>query len=283
MFKKFVSSVLKAKSAKEIEVQVKDKLLSNVPFLEGADESLISDLAAAVTSFRYKQGETIFNEGDQGDRLFLIVDGSVRVSSKGERIAELGVGGCFGEGALIQKDVRGATVVAIEAVTLLGLHRDSFVGLTEKYNKVRFRLRQLHERRRAEDIEKSIERNMLDSAPFLSGAGNDLINELAPYLERKNYAAGDVLIQEGDEGSSLFLIEDGIVGVSKAGTQVAELGPGACVGEGSLFSREARSATVTALKETSAFELGKGAFDRIIGRYPVFGKHLLAIHTERIK
>lgn len=283
MFKKLITSMLNAKNTKAIEAQVKDKLLNRVPFLKGADDSLISDLAAAVDSLNFQEGDTIFNEGEQGDSLFLIVDGSVRVTSKGRLIAELGVGGCFGEGAVIQGEVRGATVLALEPVTLLQLHRESFAGLTEKYRKVRFRLRELHERRRAEDIEQSIERNLLDNAPFLAGAGRDLINELAHYLQRKSYASGEVLMQEGDEGSTLFLIEDGIVSISKSGATVAELGPGACVGEGVLFSRRARSATVTALTETSCFELGRSPFNRIISRYPVFGKRLRAIHAERVE
>ncbi|NQY32532.1 MAG: cyclic nucleotide-binding domain-containing protein [Coraliomargarita sp.] len=281
MLKKFVSSVIQSKKTKGIEDQLKTKLLSKVPFLQGADDELIQDLASALVTSSVAQDETIFNEGDQGDSLFLIVDGSVSVVSKGEEIAKLGVGGCFGEGALIRQEARGATVIAIEAVTLLELKRESFDELTEKYRKVRLRLRQLHERRKAEDIGKSIERNLLSNAPFLSGAGADLINELAVYLERKKYAEGETIIKEGEEGKSMFLVENGTVGVSKSGSQVAELGPGACIGEGALFSRKPRSASVTALSETSCLFLSKGAFDRIIGRYPVFGKKLRAIHTDR--
>lgn len=281
MLKKLVSFVLKAKQTKAIEEELNTKLLAKVPFLEGADYGLIQDLAAALDSQRFAEGAMVFAEGDEANSLFLIVEGTVQISSNGEVITELELGGCFGEGALIEKKVRGASALATSPTRLLELKREAFVELTEKYGKVRLRLKQHHERRRAQDIGKSIERNLLNDAPFLSGAGGALINELAQYLERKTYVKGDTLMEEGAEGASMFLIEKGTVYVLKGDKQVAELEPGACVGEGALFSRRPRSATVTAASEVSCFELGKGAFDRIIARYPVFAKRLRAIHEER--
>lgn len=281
MLKKFVSSVFKSGQIKEIEAQVENVLLSKVPFLRDADPSLIADVVAAVEPVEYKNGDTIFSEGDRGDSFFLIVDGAVRISCKGEFIAALGVGGCFGEGALIEGAVRGATIVVSEDVTLFQFNSEAFVKLTEKHSIVKFRMGELHQNRRAESIEKSIEHNLLKNAPFLSGAGGDLISELARYLEPKSYAKGDVLIREGSQGTSFFLIEEGMVSISKASNQVAELGAGACLGEGSLSNQTICSATVTALVDTSCFVLGKSAFNRIIGRYPVFGRRLLELHDQR--
>lgn len=281
MFKKFVSSVLGSRQTKGIEEQLETVLLERAPFLKGADKTLIAELAAALESIDYQKGVTIFNEGDPGDCLFLIVNGAVRVSSKGELIAELGVGGCFGEGALLKDGIRGATVVASEDLTLFRLKSESFKELSEKYIKVRYRLRSLDEERRAENIENLIERNLLSHAPFLNGAGGDLISELSQHLEHRICEKGEVLIQEGDEGTSFFLIEEGILGVSKAGSQITELGPGACLGEGALFSRMKCSATVTALAQTSCFVLGVPAFNSIIKRYPVFGRRLQKISEER--
>ncbi len=104
---------------------------------------------------------------------------------------------------------------------------------------------------------------------------------MARYLERKSYVKSDVLIREGDEGTSFFLIEKGMVGISKAGNQIAELGIGACFGEGALSNQKTCSATVIALTDISCFVLGKSAFNRIIGRYPVFARRLLKLHVER--
>lgn len=281
MFKKFIKSVLKPGQPKRVRAQLETDLLNKVPFLEDADSSLIEDLAAAIDIVVFKKGEMIFKEGEPGNSFFLVADGSVEVSCKDEFIATLGVGGCFGEAALLSDDVRGATVTAAEGVTLYQIKRVSFTKLEEKYLKLRYRLKELQNQRRAEGIEKSIKSNLLENAPFLASADSALIQEIAGYLEPKKYAEGEVLIREGEEGTTFFLIEEGFVDVSKEGSQVADLGPGACIGEGSLITNRACSATVTARTETSCFVLGKPAFRRLISRYPVFGKRMNKIYAER--
>lgn len=282
MFKKLVSSVIGSSRPQDVEGQLEKVLLARVPFLKGADRALLSELAAAIEQVKFSEGDTVFREGEPGDSLFLIVEGSVLVTSKEEVIAELGTGGCFGEGALLKEDgIRGATVVAQADLLLYQLKRDSCQDLLDKYLKVRYLLREMHEARRAENIEHSIERHLLESAPFLKDAGSDLINELAELLDSKRYAKGDVLIREGEEGTKFFLVEDGIVGVSKANQKIAELGPGACIGEGALFTRRPCTATVTALVDTTCFSLTKPSFNRIVRRYPVFARRLKEIGSTR--
>jgi CRP-like cAMP-binding protein len=60
--------------------------------------------------------DNVFNEGDTGDSFFMLISGEVRVekSSKGRAIelARLGAGHCFGEMALVGKNLRSATVRA---------------------------------------------------------------------------------------------------------------------------------------------------------------------------
>jgi predicted acylesterase/phospholipase RssA len=62
-------------------------------------------------------GETLFRQGEEGDALYVIVDGRLRVVAEddgGERtLAELGRGECVGEAALLTGEVRSATVRAV--------------------------------------------------------------------------------------------------------------------------------------------------------------------------
>ena len=281
MFKKLFSSVGSSSKAKKVEAQLETELLGKVRFLEDADEQLISDLAAAVITVECPKGEAIVKEGDPGDSFFIIAEGSTEVTCKGELIAELGAGGCFGEGALLMDDVRSATVTASEDVTLFELKRKSFTELTQKYKGVRFRLKQLHGNREIEGMEKSIKENLLQNAPFLSGAGSRLITELSELLDMKTFAEGEKLIEEGNEGTHFFLVEKGVLNIQIWDTQIAQLGAGACVGEGSLLSKKPCSATVVAEVETSCYMLSRGSFTRIITRHPVFARRLKAIHEER--
>lgn len=282
MFKKILFSALDAQHSKKIEKQLETVLRTKIPFLQGVDAGLFSELADVLETVNYGKGDVIIREGELGDSLYFIVEGRVVVRRQDEDVAELSGGECFGERALLTDETRSATVVAAESVFLLRLKRDDYAELSENYAKIRYRFKKLNQDRTAEGIEHSIQRNLLENAPFLQSAGGSLINELAKVLEPKTYAAGEILIQEGDAGSAFFLIEVGLVEISKDASVVAKLGPGACVGEGALIDGRVCGATVTAVTETVCFVLGRPSFNRIIKRYPVFGRRLESLHRSRL-
>jgi hypothetical protein len=64
---------------------------------------------------------------------------------------------------------------------------------------------------------------------------------------RRRLAAGEVLFTQGDEGTDLFLVLDGVGSVEVDGTILAEIGPGAVVGERALIEGGRRTATVRAI------------------------------------
>jgi NADH dehydrogenase len=78
-------------------------------------------------------GETIFRQGDHGDRVYLIVKGEVEVVQEaGGRqsvIARLHAGDCFGEMALLQDAPRNATIRATSEVDVLSVYREDFQTL----------------------------------------------------------------------------------------------------------------------------------------------------------
>jgi CRP-like cAMP-binding protein len=107
--------------------------LRGVPLFRdlGADELLpVAEFATEVT---FAAGDTVFEEGQDGDRLYIIAKGSVEVLKSGARIAELGAGECFGEMALLDKTPRSATVRALEPTTLVATAREDFVDLLDLY------------------------------------------------------------------------------------------------------------------------------------------------------
>ena len=63
----------------------------------------------------------------------------------------------------------------------------------------------------------------------------------------RKVAEGDDLVRQGDEGDELFLLLDGVLSVSVDGERLAELGPGAVVGERALLEGGLRTSTLSAL------------------------------------
>lgn len=102
-----------------------------------ADEETLETCASQLRVRRFKRAETIFHQGDPGDSLFIIEEGSVKIvlpSPEGEEaaiIATLGRGDFFGELAIIDGAYRSATAVAVEATSTLVLRREPLERLVD--------------------------------------------------------------------------------------------------------------------------------------------------------
>jgi hypothetical protein len=93
-----------------------------------------------------------------------------------------------------------------------------------------------------------------DSPAVVAAAESALERELSrdllgggESLERRRLDAGDVLVEQGDEGSDVYLLLDGVLGVEVDGESVAEMGPGTMLGERSSLEGGKRTATLRAL------------------------------------
>jgi CRP-like cAMP-binding protein len=103
--------------------------------LEASDLELITKFMHVS---RINQGGTVFKEGDPGDYVCFVVEGSVEVLKNTDRgtqrrIAELGAGSSIGEMAVIGKFRRSATVKSSANATLLTLSRDRFNQICNDY------------------------------------------------------------------------------------------------------------------------------------------------------
>jgi MFS family permease len=85
-------------------------------------------LAEALEPARAAAGEAIVRQGEEGDRFYVIVAGTVEVSVDGARVREQGAGEYFGEIALLRGGPRTATVTAREDVELRTLRREPFLA-----------------------------------------------------------------------------------------------------------------------------------------------------------
>lgn len=85
-------------------------------------------------------GTVIFREGDEGDQMFIIQGGRVKVSrligGKEQLLAVLGKGDFFGEMALVTRERRTATVTTLEPVRLLAFNQEGFLGMINKNPKI---------------------------------------------------------------------------------------------------------------------------------------------------
>jgi anti-anti-sigma regulatory factor len=118
--------------------QADELALEQIDFLDGVSANEMTELTAVMTRREFACGDTICREGDAGDRMWLILKGSVSVLLRTDghherrRIAGLGRGTTVGEMALVESVPRSATIVADDEVVCYEFPRDGFDVILKK-------------------------------------------------------------------------------------------------------------------------------------------------------
>jgi cGMP-dependent protein kinase len=98
--------------------------VNSIPVFSSFSKEQKDSLLSLIITHDFNDGQTIVQEGDPGNLLYIIKKGSVSCSKSGSEIRKLWPGDFFGEQALLYNTPRTATVTAIGKVTLLSLGRD---------------------------------------------------------------------------------------------------------------------------------------------------------------
>jgi CRP-like cAMP-binding protein len=106
--------------------------VEKVLFLKSIDlfGTLPSEELAQIAEIAEEQpmsaGDLVFAEGEPGDALFLIVEGTVKVHRGERELTRLGLRDVFGEMAVLDSEPRSASVTALEDSVVLKIDRDDF-------------------------------------------------------------------------------------------------------------------------------------------------------------
>jgi CRP-like cAMP-binding protein len=108
-----------------------------------------------------------------------------------------------------------------------------------------------------------------DSAALVTAAETALERSLSMHLMHgtakpriDRLKAGDVLARQGEPGSPVYLVLDGVVRVERDGERLAEYGPGALLGERAHLEDGTRTATLVAVTPCRLGSVDASHFDR---------------------
>lgn len=109
-------------------------------------------------------------------------------------------------------------------------------------------------------------------------------------MELEQHQVGDIIIHEGEPGSSMYVIASGEVKVYTLSTgnrgakvYLAKLGEGDFFGEVSVLTGKPRTATITASQKTELLRLDKEKLDNALAKYPSIRKVLDDFYKKRAK
>lgn len=127
----------------------------------------------------------------------------------------------------------------------------------------------------------------LARVPLFVDLGQRELQRLAAACAEREYAAGDVLVRQGDPGAGLFVIESGRVRVMRheegSARELAVMGPGEVFGEMALLDEYPRSATVTAIEPTRVILLPVFDFRAALHEDGDISIRLLAVVSRRLR
>ncbi|CAD7964830.1 unnamed protein product [Amoebophrya sp. A120] len=105
--------------------------LAKVPLLKTVDSYERSHICEGLVAEAFKEGEVIIQEGDTGDKFYIVEDGQCKAVKEGmeDKALDYHAGDFFGELTLLKDQVRAATVTAVKDSTLLMLDRRAFKRL----------------------------------------------------------------------------------------------------------------------------------------------------------
>lgn len=102
----------------------------------------------------------------------------------------------------------------------------------------------------------------------------ELVKILRIVYER-SYKKGDLVLERGQEGDSLFMIAEGEISLEIQEQELTQLGAGQHFGELALFGREHRSATARCLTDSLLLSIPSDEFERLVEQNDELGRKLL--------
>ena len=164
--------------------------------LDKKDKDIVID---AMEEAKFSSGQNVITEGERGDVLYMVEIGQLSCTkvfpgnTEPTFLKKFGPGDAFGELALLYNAPRAATITADEDCALWSLDRMTFNQIVKGA--------QIKKMQKYEEFLASVE-ILKTMEPYER-------SKLSEAFKEEEYAAGDYIIKEGEEGNVFYILEEG--------------------------------------------------------------------------
>ncbi|MCL4300902.1 MAG: cyclic nucleotide-binding domain-containing protein [Anaerolineae bacterium] len=266
-------------------------ILKRIPLFKDLPKEALGDVAHLLLLRHIPAGETVFNQGDPGEAMYIVDSGTIEAISESpgkprELVGRFVDSDFFGETVLLTGKTRSFTAYATTPTNLWGLYRTDFDHLLVKYPQLSVALsRALRESFNAGDT-YSVEPH-LKKVALLGGLSRMQLDELSARLQPRRYQGGSTIYYEGRSSDEMYFIERGQVehwaNTLQGPILLETLGPSDFFGEIALLSGKGHPTTAYAVVETEIWVLTKADFEDFLHRYPNLAVTFTRILSERLE
>ncbi len=259
-------------------------LIKSTRLFDDVDDKVFAKLVSNLELIHYAKDQLIFNEGDEGDAIYIIKSGSVRVFTKNGALehpmtlANLKVGDYFGEQALIKEanKTRNANIETTSDTTLIKVGKEILETILHTDGNLKLQFKQ---RGRQHAIE------------FLSKLSQ--FSEIEHILTHVNarlaeFDRGQCIFAQGDVAENIYIILNGKIelliprGDHKPLHSIT-LHKGNIFGEVGVITQQSRVASAIAVDNSSLLVIDGQAFKQYLAQHPTIKLMLTALqHTYQL-
>ena len=256
----FVARVIK-KTPEQIQ-RIKTSVIHSFLFgnLEPKDLEVVIN---AMEEKKFKKGENIITQGENGDCLYFVEEGNLNCYKKFQGVDEPKLvkkyqpGDAFGELALLYNAPRAATITAeSNSVITWVLDRETFNHIVKE----------------AAQKKREKYENFLKNVEILSTIEPYELMQISDALKTATFKKGDYIIKEGEMGDVFYILEEGKCEATKTlepgkpDTVIKEYDVGGYFGERALIKGEPRACNIIAISDTvKVISLDRISFKRLLG------------------
>ena len=117
----------------------------------------------------------------------------------------------------------------------------------------------------------------------MSDNGVDFSVLLRPEVPTRNFATGDMIFREGEQGDEFFVVVRGKVEIRTGDRRLEILGPKGIFGEMALIDDSPRSATVVALTDVTVAPIKEQQFLFLVKHMPMFALKVMRVLAMRLR
>lgn len=239
------------------------EFIGSIPLFAGLPSESRAKLAGYMQVEYFAKNRAVVWQGEEGDAFYIIYRGDAEVlheeqSGVQTSVAHLSSKDSFGEIALLKHSPRTATVKARTPLICFVLRKFFFQRFIEENMDQRDHITRI--------IRMSA---FLKELPMFADVPPEVMSRVILEIQERAVPKGDTLIKEGDAADEFFILRSGSAAVWKnygapSQKQIAKLSAGDYFGEIALFEETARSATVTALDDSTVLVMPKPSFFHIL-------------------
>ena len=117
---------------------IDESIVRKAPIFQGLDQAAGNTLRAAMTPVKLRKGQALFKEGDDGENLYIITSGKIKLGTKSQDGREnllmvLGAGDMFGDLSLFDAGPRTSTATAVTETRLLSLGQEKVIPWVKEH------------------------------------------------------------------------------------------------------------------------------------------------------